>query len=111
MNTMVVDIWDLGKTDRGLAETLHIALQSVMDPELGMNIVQLGLVRNVKIEDGEALVTMILTTPFCPYAPQIMEECRSKTEEVLGIPTKIEMGREVWDRSMMEEDAIDWGLY
>jgi metal-sulfur cluster biosynthetic enzyme len=82
-----------------------------MDPELGMNIVQLGLVRDVKIKDGEALVTMILTTPFCPYAPQLMEECRSKAEEVLGIPTKIEMGREFWDRSMMEEDAIDWGLY
>ncbi len=108
---MIVDQWELGKADRGLAETLHIGLQDVMDPELGMNIVQLGLVRNVQIKDGEALVTMILTTPFCPYAPQLMEECRAKTEEVLGRNTKIEMGREFWDRSMMEDDALDWGLY
>jgi metal-sulfur cluster biosynthetic enzyme len=108
---MIVDQWDLGKADRGLAEMLHIALQEVVDPELGMNIVQLGLVRDVKIKSGEALVTMILTTPFCPYAPELMEACRSKTEEILGIPTKIEMGREFWDRSMMEDDAIDWGLY
>jgi metal-sulfur cluster biosynthetic enzyme len=108
---MIVDQWDLGKTDRGLAEKLHIALQEVIDPELGMNIVQLGLVRNVEIKDDSALVTMILTTPFCPYAPQIMEECRSKVEETLGIPTGIEMGREFWDRSMIDDDAIDWGLY
>lgn len=108
---MIVDEWDLGKTDRGLAEELHIALQSVVDPELGMNIVQLGLVRNVAVEDGKAHVTMIFTTPFCPYAPQLMETCRAKTEETLGIPTTIEMGREVWDRSLMEDSAIDWGLY
>ena len=108
---MIIDSWDLGKADPGLAETLHIAFQGVMDPELGMNIVQLGLIRDVQIKDGNALVTMIFTTPFCPYAPQLMEETRSKAEEVLGIPTEMEMGREIWNRSMMEEDAIDWGLY
>lgn len=108
---MIIDQWDLGKSDRGLAEELHIALQEVVDPELGMNIVQLGLVRDVSIKDDSALVTMILTTPFCPYAPQLMEACRSKAEDALGMPTEIEMGREFWDRSMMEDDAIDWGLY
>ena len=108
---MIVDQWDLGKSDRGLAEELHIALQSVVDPELGMDIVQLGLVRNVKVEDGQAHVTMILTTQFSPYEPQLIEACRTKTEETLGIPTTIEMGREVWDQSLMEDSAIDWGLY
>jgi len=108
---MIIDQWDLGKTDRALAEELHIALQEVVDPELGMNIVQLGLVRNVEVKDDSAQVTMILTTPFCPYAPQLMEACRSKTEETLGIPTGIEMGREFWNRSMIEDEAVDWGLY
>jgi metal-sulfur cluster biosynthetic enzyme len=108
---MIVDQWELGKTDRGLAEELHIALQSIVDPELGMNVVQLGLIRNVEVEDGKAHITMILTTPFCPYAPQLMEACKDKTEETLGIPTTIEMGREVWDQSLMEDGAIDWGLY
>jgi len=108
---MIVDQWDLGTSDRELADKVHKALQEVVDPELGMNIVQLGLVRNVALQDDSALVTMILTTPFCPYAPQLMEACRSKTEETLGIPTAIEMGREFWDRSMMDDEAIDWGLY
>ena len=108
---MAPKIWQLESSDPELAQTLHKGLQSVMDPELGMNIIQLGLVRDVQLREDDALVTMIFTTPFCPYAPQLMEACRSKTEEVLGIPTKIEMGRELWDRSFMEEDAVDWGLY
>ncbi len=108
---MIVDQWHLGETNPPLAESLYIGLQEIMDPELGMNIIQLGLVRDVKILEGNVLVTMILTTPFCPYAPQLMEACRSKTEELLEMPTKIEMGREVWDRSLMEDDAVDWGLY
>jgi metal-sulfur cluster biosynthetic enzyme len=108
---MALENWQLMSDDAELADTLHKGLESVMDPELGMNIIQLGLVRDVQIQDDKALVTMILTTPFCPYAPQLMEACRSKTEEVLGIPTSIEMGREFWDRSFMEDGAVDWGLY
>ena len=108
---MALENWQLKSTAPELADTLHEGLQNVMDPELGMNIIQLGLVRDVQIQDDKALVTMILTTPFCPYAPQLMEACRSKTEEVLGIPTLIEMGREFWDRSFMEDDPVDWGLY
>ena len=108
---MVLDIWQVGKDDPALAETLHKSLQEVMDPELGLNVIQLGLIRNVQIKEDHALVTMIFTTPFCPYAPQLMEECRAKAEETLGITTNIEMGREFWDRSLMEEDALDWGLY
>ena len=108
---MALENWQLKSTAPELADTLHEGLQEVMDPELGMSIIQLGLVRNVQIQDDKALVTMILTTPFCPYAPQLMEACRSKTEEVLGIPTIIEMGREFWDRSFMEDDPVDWGLY
>jgi len=108
---MALENWQLKSTASELADTLHEGLQDVMDPELGMSIIQLGLVRNVQIQDDKALVTMILTTPFCPYAPQLMEACRSKTEEVLGIPTIIEMGREFWDRSFMEDEPVDWGLY
>ncbi len=108
---MALRTWHLESSAPDLAETLYEGLQSVMDPELGLNIIQLGLVRNVQIEEDKALVTMILTTPFCPYAPQLMEACRTKTEEILGIPTEIEMGREFWDRSFMEDEAVDWGLY
>ena len=87
-------------------------LSEIIDPEMGLNIVQIGLVRNVSLEDDHAVVTMILTTPFCPYGPTIMESTRIKAEEILKIPTKITYGTETWDPTMMEDGiSDDWGLY
>ena len=50
-------------------EQLMESLRSVIDPEIGLNIVELGLVRNLELdsESEAAKITMILTTPFCPY--------------------------------------------
>jgi metal-sulfur cluster biosynthetic enzyme len=58
------------------------------------------------------MVTMILTTPFCPYGPAMLENTRQKAEDALAQPARINMGTEVWDFSMMEEGlGADWGLY
>jgi len=55
---------------------------------------------------------MILTTPFCPYAPAMLEITRQKAEAALQGPVQIEMGMEMWDFSMMEEGAGgDWRLF
>jgi metal-sulfur cluster biosynthetic enzyme len=55
---------------------------------------------------------MILTTPFCPYAPALINQVKLTAEETLGISTTVEMGMEMWDPSMMEEGAgADWGLF
>ncbi len=92
-------------------EGLMQALRQVIDPEIGMNIIELGLVRGADIHDDRAHVTMIMTTPFCPYAPQLLEQTRRTAQEFLDVPTTIEMGLEMWDPSMMEEGlADDWGL-
>ena len=59
-----------------------------------------------------ANITMIMTTPFCPYAPALLEMARNKVEETLSVPTTIEMGMDMWDLSYMEEGAgADWGLF
>ncbi|GAB5489879.1 MAG: metal-sulfur cluster assembly factor [Phototrophicaceae bacterium] len=88
------------------------ALRTVIDPEIGMNVIELGLVRDVQISDDSAHVMMIMTTPFCPYAPQLLEQTRRTAQDFLGVPTTIEMGMEMWDPSMMEEGAAaDWGLF
>jgi metal-sulfur cluster biosynthetic enzyme len=93
-------------------EGLREALRSVIDPEIGMNVVELGLIRNLEIHEDRAHVTMIMTTPFCPYAPQLLEQTRRTSQEFLNMPTTIEMGLEMWDPSMMEEGAADdWGLF
>lgn len=88
------------------------ALRAVVDPEIGMNVIELGLIRRLDIEEDRAHVVMILTTPFCPYAPQLMEQVRATVQRTLEVPTTIEMGLEMWDPSMMEDGAIsEWGLF
>ena len=93
-------------------EGVYEALRTVVDPEIGMNVIELGLVRDVQINDKNAHLVMIMTTPFCPYAPQLLEQTRRTAQDFLGSPTTIEMGMEMWDPSMMEDGAAsDWGLF
>jgi len=95
-------------TEDGLRE----ALREVVDPEIGMNVIELGLIRNIEIYDDHAHLTMIMTTPFCPYAPQLLEQTRRTAQNYVRVPTTIEMSMEMWDPSMMEEGAADdWGLF
>jgi metal-sulfur cluster biosynthetic enzyme len=95
-------------------EELVESLRGVIDPEIGMNIVELGLVRNLDIDedDDTAEITMILTTPFCPYGPAIIEQVRQAGGKVMSGGVTVEIGTELWDPSMMEEGAGgDWGLF
>jgi metal-sulfur cluster biosynthetic enzyme len=93
-------------------EGLRNALRQVMDPEIGMNVIELGLLRAAEIHDDRAHLTVIMTTPFCPYAPQLLEQMRRTSQEYLQVPVTIEMGLEMWDPSMMEDGAADdWGLF
>jgi metal-sulfur cluster biosynthetic enzyme len=83
-----------------------------MDPEIGLSIIELGLVRDATIDDSSVNLKMIMTTPFCPYAPALLEATRSKAEEAAGMETQIEMGMDPWDPSMMEEGAGSaWGFF
>ena len=93
-------------------EQVRQALRDVVDPEIGMNVIELGLIRRLDIGKDKAHIVMILTTPFCPYAPQLLEQARRTAQTALGLPTTIEFGTEMWDPSMMEEGAIsNWGLF
>jgi metal-sulfur cluster biosynthetic enzyme len=94
------------------AEEVMEALRSVVDPEIGLNVVELGLIRNLEIEADKTRITMILTTPFCPYGPAMIEQVRATANSVTGGETEVEIGTELWDPSMMEEGAGgDWGLF
>ena len=67
------------------AEQVREMLRPIEDPELGLSLVELGLIRGVDVaEDGRRVrVTMTLTTPFCPEGPYIVEEVR---QAVAGMP-------------------------
>jgi metal-sulfur cluster biosynthetic enzyme len=93
-------------------ELVRNALREVYDPEIGLNVVELGLIRDLLVEDDRVHVVMLLTTPFCPYGPQLVEQTRRTAQEALGVPTTIEIGMEYWDPSMAEEGVLsDWGLF
>jgi metal-sulfur cluster biosynthetic enzyme len=105
-------IWQAESTHPDLMEPLRESLREIVDPEIGLNIIELGLVRDMEISDDQAKLTMILTTPFCPYGPALLDMTRKKAEDALNMPVTLEMGMEMWDFSMMEEGAgADWGLY
>lgn len=61
----------------GLVETARELLHEVIDPEIGIDIVNLGLLRSVEIEDGVALVQFTVTTPACPLSSYIENEIRT----------------------------------
>lgn len=93
-------------------EEVRFALRQVVDPEIGMDVVALGLIRDLNLEADRSHVKMILTTPFCPYGPQLLEQVRMTVQETTGTPTTIEFSPELWDPSMIEEGAAqDWGLF
>lgn len=105
-------VWDSEKDYPELSEKLRDGLRSIEDPEIGLNIIQLGLIRDLKIDPEGATVRVILTTPFCPYGPALLDAIRQKSEEILGKQAFIDLDLGVWDFSMMEEGSVpDWGLY
>ncbi len=105
--------WHIEETHPGLFPPVDEAFRQVIDPEIGLNIMELGLIRDVIInEEDKAHVMMIMTTPFCPYAPALLESARTKAAEALERETTIEMGMEYWDPSYMEDGVgADWGLF
>jgi metal-sulfur cluster biosynthetic enzyme len=105
-------IWVADSTHPQEAAKLREGLRSVQDPELGLNIIELGLVREVTMSGSEVDIKMILTTPFCPYGPAMLDMTRVKAEEIMAVPVKIEVGMEMWEPGMMEEGTGgDWGLF
>lgn len=83
-------------------------LRTVYDPEIPVNVYDLGLIYNVEIDDTDrAIITMTLTAPNCPAADFILEDVRMKVEAVKGITRcDIELTFDPpWHHSMMSEEA------
>jgi metal-sulfur cluster biosynthetic enzyme len=96
-------------------DMVRSALKNVYDPEIGLDIINLGLVYNVDVlEDGRKVdVDMTLTTPACPAGPQIVEQAR---REIMGLQDVYKDLEEVninlvwtpfWNPSMMTDEARD----
>ncbi len=91
-----------------LAQLVQDALTSVVDPELGMNVVELGLVYLIDAEPERILVQMTMTSPGCPVGESIVEDARAAIRGAL--PQAREIGVELvwdppWTPEMMSEGA------
>lgn len=73
------------------------ALRAVVDPEIGMNVVELALIKQIILGKDESEVKMILTTPFCPYAGSMIAQVKEQAESVTEHPVKVTLLAERWD--------------
>ena len=91
-----------------LGEEVIKVLKTIYDPEIPVDIYELGLIYDVQISDeGEAKVLMTLTTPNCPVAESLPMEVEEKVGEIEGVTkSKVELTFEPeWEKDMMSEEA------
>ncbi len=89
-------------------EEVHDALREVIDPELGLDFVELGLIYGVDIDEGGAIkVTYTLTTPGCPIGPQVEGQISEFVSEIEGVTTVASelVFTPPWSPDLMSEDA------
>ena len=73
------------------------ALRGVVDPEIGMNVVELALIKQILLGPDSTEVKMILTTPFCPYAGSMIAQVKEPAETVVEHDVKVTLLAERWD--------------
>ena len=91
-----------------IEEKIVAMLKTVYDPEIPVNVYDLGLIYKIDVPDnGEVALDMTLTAPNCPAADFIMEDIRQKVESVEGVTSAtINLVFEPeWDKDMMSEEA------
>ena len=83
------------------------ALENVIDPELGLDFVSLGLVYDVEIEDRDVHITFTLTTPACPIGPTVTEQIKEFVSEIDGVEKVFPkmVFSPPWSPEKMSEDA------
>lgn len=92
-----------------LERDVVMALRQVFDPEIPVNVYDLGLIYELKIDDDKKVhIKMTLTAPNCPMADFVMDKVRAAVEDVPGVTgVDIELVWEpVWDKSRMSEEAL-----
>jgi metal-sulfur cluster biosynthetic enzyme len=91
-------------------EAIISALKTVHDPEMGVNVVDLGLVYRLDVEDnGDVLVYMTFTSPGCPAGPEIKSGVKESLEKLEGVSeVKVQIvWNPPWSPDMISEDGLD----
>jgi metal-sulfur cluster biosynthetic enzyme len=88
-------------------EEVQDALRDVIDPELGLDFVELGLIYGIEIDEGKVTVTYTLTSPGCPIGPQVSEQIEEFVGELDGVceVEPVMTFSPPWTPERMSEDA------
>ena len=84
---------------------IRTGLRDVIDFEIGLDVVSLGMIRDISLEGDRVTITMILTSPMCPMASFIMSQVKDRASELTDKPVEVILGRELWKPDMMEAEA------
>lgn len=90
-------------------DTLYDTLKQIYDPEVGINIVDMGLIYSLDIDDHKIAVTMTLTSPGCPAGPQILTQIDNALKTVDGVED-VDINvvwSPPWSPDMLSEEARD----
>ncbi|HEV3413991.1 MAG TPA: iron-sulfur cluster assembly protein [Puia sp.] len=97
-----------GGVEPAMRDKIEAALRTVFDPEIPVNIFDLGLVYEIKVVDnGNVKITMTLTAPACPAAGDILHDVQMKVEEIEGVmDCHVQLTFDPpWNKEMMTEEA------
>lgn len=109
---------ETGETNEGLPKSMPIvapgsteeqiktALRQVFDPEIGLEVIQLGLIREIDLGSEPAELKMMLTTPFCPYGGWLIQQIKDISENVSGKTVKVTVLPDLWDPNLMEDPGL-----
>ena len=86
-------------------QVIQDALRDVVDFEIGLDVVSLGLIRDITASEDNVKVTMILTSPMCPMASFMMNQVHERASEITEKSVEVVMGKEMWRPDMMEEEV------
>ena len=93
--------------DMNLKEKVIAEIKKIYDPEIPVNIYELGLIYDISINDKDVKVKMTLTTPNCPVAESLPKEVKDSINEIKEV-NKVDLDlvwEPPWDKSMMSEAA------
>lgn len=84
-------------------------LNKVIDPEINLGVVDLGLIYDIEIKNGKCKITMSLTTPACPYAPTLLKQIEDRMrlyKDVKSVKINI-VWDPVWSQDFIDQDIRD----
>lgn len=97
--------------EAAIESEIREVLRNVVDPEIGLDVITLGLIRGIQVRPEEVEIEMVFTTPFCPYGGVLLQQVNDAARAVVEREVKVTLLDQAWSPEMMEGgNWSEWGL-